>query len=92
MKLSEQTVKALGSIITGDKGYSPRKSGPQLVSFFNQFGSEDRYGSGFPSRWYYAEEKLHKFNGKPIMKDILVATFDPRHFLVEEFDINIAVD
>lgn len=91
MKISEQTISALGSIITGDGRRSPYRSGLQLVAFFNEFGSEDKYGSGFPSRWYYAEEKLREFNNTPAMKDIVVTTFDPRHFLGKEHDINAAV-
>lgn len=92
MKLSEQTIAALGSVITGDGGRSPYRTGSQLVSFFNEFGSEDTYGNGFPSRWYYAEEKLREFNDTSTMKDILVATLDPRPFLGKELDINVAVE
>ena len=92
MKLSEQTMSALGSVITGDGGRSPYRTGLQLVSFFNQFGSKDTYGSGFPSRWSYAEEKLREFNDTPTMKDILVSALDPRDFLAKELDINVLVE
>lgn len=92
MKLSEQTISALGSVITGDGGRSPYRKGEQLVSFFNQFGSKDTYGSGFPSRWDYTEKKLREFNDTVTMKDILVAALDPRHFFAKELDINIAVE
>jgi hypothetical protein len=34
MKISERTIKRLGEIITGDKAFSPYRSGPKLVSFF----------------------------------------------------------
>jgi integrase len=37
MKISERTIKRLGEIITGDKALSPYRSGPKLVSFFNDF-------------------------------------------------------
>ena len=92
MRLSEQTISALGAIITGDGGRSPYRTGPQLVSFFNQFGSKDTYESGFPSRWNYAEEKLREFNDTLTIKDILVVALDPRDFLSKEFDINVAVE
>ncbi|CBN55429.1 MULTISPECIES: abortive infection family protein [Kamptonema] len=92
MKISEKTISALGAIITGDGGLSPYRSGPQLVSFFNEFGLKDIYGSGFPSRWSYAEEKLRDFNDTPTMKDIVIATFDPRHFLGTKYSINAAVE
>jgi hypothetical protein len=36
MKISERTVKRLGKIITGDKGISPYRGGPKLVSFFEK--------------------------------------------------------
>jgi hypothetical protein len=92
VKLSEQTISALSSIITGDGRCSPYRTGPQLVSFFNQFGSEDTYGNGFPSRWYYAEEKLRDLNNTAKMKEVLIAVLDPRSFLAKEFDINVAVE
>ena len=47
MKLSEQTISALGSVITGDKEYSPYRKGSELVSFFNQFGLNDIYNSNW---------------------------------------------
>jgi Abortive infection C-terminus len=92
VKLSEQTIAALSSVITGDGERSPYRTGPQLVSFFNEFGSEDTYGNSFPSRWRYAEEKLREFNDTPTMKDILVAALDPRPFLGKELDVNVAVE
>lgn len=92
MKLSEQTIAALGSVITGDEERSPYRTGLQLVSFFNEFGSEDTYGNGFPSRWCYAEEKLREFNDTSTMKDILVTALDPRPFLGRKLDIKVAVD
>jgi len=91
MKISEHTISALGSIITGDGKLSPYRTGQQLVTFFNRFGIENSDGSGFPSRWYYAEEKLREFNDKPTMKDVIVTAFDPRHFLGTDFDIVAAV-
>jgi len=92
VKISEQTISALGSIVTGDRKISPYRNGSQLVTFFNEFGSEDIYADGFPSRWRYAEEKLREFNDSPVMKSIVVTTFDPRHFLGTQFDIVAAVE
>ena len=51
MKISERTIKRLGEIITGNKSLSPYRSGPKLVSFFNDFGTNHTYGDGFP--WVY---------------------------------------
>jgi hypothetical protein len=39
MKISERSVKRLGEIITGDRAMSPYRSGPKLVGFFNDFGT-----------------------------------------------------
>ena len=91
MKISEQTISALGSIITGDGGRSPYRTGLQLVAFFNEFGSEDSYGAGFPSRWNYAEKKLREFNDTAVMKAIILTAIDPRQFLSKNHDINAAV-
>lgn len=71
---------------------SPYRTGPQLISFFSSFGSQDTYGEGFPSRWIYAEEKLREFNGTATIKNILVAALDPRHFWGTQFDVNTAVE
>lgn len=56
MKISEHAITALQKVITGDPlGYgkeaiAPYRSGRELVNFFNQFGANDVYRSGFPSR------------------------------------------
>ena len=92
MKISEHTISALARVITGDGDFTPYRSGPQLVAFFNQFGSDDTYGGGFPSRWYYAEEKLREFNDTPAMKDIIISALDPRHFLMTEFQVENAIE
>lgn len=97
MKISEETIKAFQKVITGDSlesgnSISPYRSGPDLVSFFNQFGESDEYGQGFPSRWYYAEEKLKKFNDTETLKQIVESAVDPRHFLGSDHDVNDAVD
>lgn len=94
MKLSEQTISALGSIITGDSNLSPYRSGRELITFFNQFEfvPEDTYDKDFPSRWYYAAKKLQEWNDTPDMKDIIVAAFDPRNFIGTEFNIAAAAE
>jgi hypothetical protein len=81
MKISERTIKRLGEIITGDKGLSPYRSGPKLVSFFNDFGTNHTYGQGFPSRWTFAEDCLRQFNDSPALKKIILSALDPRDFM-----------
>lgn len=93
MEISERAIKAVGSLVTGDGGKSPYRSGPQLVRFFNQFGANDVYprGGGFPSRWHYAEQKLRSINGTPEMANAIVAAVDPREFSSTDFDLSEAV-
>lgn len=58
--LSDTTVKYIAEVFCGDiEGYYAYKSGPKLVSFFNQyFHYSDIYQSGFPSRWVYTYDKI----------------------------------
>lgn len=81
MKLSERSIKRVAEIITGDKGRSPYRSGPNLVSFFNDFACDHTYGQGFPSRWMFAEERIREFNGTATLKKIILSALDPRDFM-----------
>jgi len=81
MKISERTINRLGEIVTGDKPVSPYRSGPMLVDFFNEFGTNHTYGQGFPSRWTLAEDCIRQFNGTPALKKIILAVLDPRDFM-----------
>jgi len=81
MKLSERTIKRLGEIITGDKCLSPYRSGPKLVGFFNDLGTNHTYGQGFPSRWSFAEDCIRQFNGTPTLKKVILSALDPRDFM-----------
>ena len=53
MNLSANTLERLAGLLTGDPGKSPRRTGPQLIEFFRDFGERDLYGQGFPSRHNY---------------------------------------
>ena len=94
MKVSKQSISALGSVITGEANLSPYRSGPDLVAFFNQFCDvQDKYdGKGFPSRWMYAEEKLRELNNSRQFTDALLAAVDPRHFLDTDWDCEAVVE
>ncbi len=81
MKISERTIKRVGEIITGDKLLSPYRSGPKLVRFFNDFGTNHVYGQGFPSRWSFAEECIRQFNDTPTLKKIVLSALDPRDYM-----------
>lgn len=99
MKVSQHSLSAIAKIITGDPpqnrktGLAPYRSGPDLVSFFNQFRSkDDYYGQGFPSRWMYAEASLAELNGTDALEEAINAAFDIRHFTVGGVDVEPAVE
>ena len=87
MKISERTISTLARVIAGDSGISPYRSGPELVRFFNELGSNDVYGSGFPSRWYYAEGKIRELNDTPKLAKVFESILDPRDYLDTKFVI-----
>ena len=80
MKISNKITEQLGKLIAGDIGSTPYLTGPKLVQFFNEFGFDDTYGEGFPSRWSYSTDKIVESNGKPILKTILEDFVDPRRY------------
>jgi hypothetical protein len=90
MKIARNTLAELVKIVTGDTKMSPYRSGPMLVELFNQFGSNDFYGPGFPSRWKYTEERLLPLNGKPAMRDLINLLFDAREWIGKDFKPEIA--
>lgn len=75
MLLGESTIEKLIEIINEKPIY---RSGPKLVGFFNQFGFNDSYGQGFPSRSSYTQSRLEKINGTPELDKCLRAIFNPR--------------
>ena len=81
MRISERSVSAVAKIVTGDSRISPYKSGPVLVRLFNEFGANDVYGQGFPSRWYYVEEKIRSINGTARLPGLIRTILDPRDWL-----------
>lgn len=91
MNLTERTIGAIGKVVTGDEKISPYRSGSQLVRIFNDYGANDVYGQGFPSRWQYAEEKIRSLNGTDAVGALLCQILDPREFMDTEFNVNEAV-
>jgi hypothetical protein len=81
MKIARNTLAELVKIVTGDAGVSPYRSGPMLVRLFNEFGFNDFYEQGFPSRWKFAEEKLLALNGKPALRQLTNLIFDAREWI-----------
>ena len=82
MLLSKKTLEILRSIINGD-GTDHYRSGPKLVSFFNQLGFNDAYGQGFPSRWAYTDDRLQRINGTPELDKCIKMTFAVIDFVGE---------
>ena len=91
MILSEKTLEKLREIINGD-GTPDKRSGSQLVIFFNRLGFNDKYGQGFPSRWYYTDEKLKKINGTPELDKCIKNAFSVADYLdrIDQLDAKIA--
>ncbi len=92
LKISERTIKALGKIVTGDEKISPYKSGPNLVSLFNELGLNNVYRQGFPSRWAFTEESIRKLNNKPELILLLEMVFDPREYLDTDFTVENSIE
>lgn len=78
MILNNKTLEKLRLLINEETEY---RSGPQLVSFFNDLGSKDIYGQGFPSRWAYTDNKLSQINGTPELDKCIKAVFAPVNFI-----------
>lgn len=78
--------------MTGDESISPYRSGPQLVRLFNDYGANDVYGKGFPSRWQYAEDKLRELNGTTALGCIVCQMLDPREFMDSEHNVEDACE
>lgn len=78
MVLSKKTVEKLRELINEE---TEKRSGSELVSFFNQLGFKDVYGQGFPSRWKYTDDRLEKINGKPELDKCIKMVFAPINFI-----------
>lgn len=91
MILSSKTLEELRCIINGD-GTFDYKSGPQLVSFFNDLGFNEKYGQGFPSRWIYTDEHLKKINGTPELDKCIRKAFEVVNYVgrIDQLDTYIA--
>lgn len=78
MILQEKSLEKLRTLINEETEY---RSGPKLVAFFNDLGFRDEYGQGFPSRWYYTDEKLKIINGTPELDKCIKKLFAPVNFI-----------
>lgn len=87
MNISDKTISALAQVITGNSKISPYRTGPELVIFFNQLGSNDVYGEDFGSRVPYTEYKIRELNGSPNLARVFHNALDLRNFLETDFQI-----
>ena len=92
MKIARNTLAELVKIVTGDTKMSPYRSGPMLVKLFNEFGSNDFYAPGFPSRWKYAEEKLLPLNGTPTLRRLVNTIFDATEWIGKDVKPEVAAE
>jgi hypothetical protein len=80
MKIQAKSIIKLQELITEETEY---RKGSMLVEFFNRLGFNDSYGYGFPSRWYYTQEKLNLINGTEKLKECIISLFSPANFIGE---------
>lgn len=98
MTINPKTLEKLRLLINEETEY---RSGPQLVSFFNNLGFNDSYGQGFPSRKDFTDEKLNKLNGTADLDKAIKSLFSPVNFIgrfkeldefISEFNQYLAFD
>lgn len=98
MLLQDKSLEKLRLLINEETEY---RSGPKLVSFFNDLGFDDSYGQGFPSRWIYTDNKLAQINGTPELDKCIKKLFAPVNFIgrfteldnfIKEFNQFLAFD
>lgn len=78
MIISSKTAEKLRDLINEETEY---RTGSKLVSFFNQCGSRDIYGRGFPSRREYTDGKIRALNGTPNLDKCIRNLFSPVNFI-----------
>lgn len=84
MHISPFTASRVAKMISGDTKPWPYRSGPVLIRFFNNYGFQDEYGQGFPTRYIYAETKLGELNGTSKLAAVFTDLLDVRHWLNDE--------
>ncbi|TDX34536.1 hypothetical protein C7954_1861 [Halanaerobium congolense] len=83
--LSEAILRYIAEVFIGDQeDYYQYKSGNVLVDFFNnEFGFNDKYDSGFPSRWYYTSEKIKALIESDDINDFLTKILSTKFIQIE---------
>jgi hypothetical protein len=92
ISLSKASIAAIGKIATGDGGLSPYRKGYELVELFNiALARNESYGSGFPSRWFYAEEKIGEIQTIEQLNRLIKEILDPRLYANSQYSVDKAV-
>jgi len=89
MQLNRKTLEKLRHLINEETEY---RSGPVLVSFFNELGFNDSYVQGFPSRWLYTDERLSKLNGTADLDKCIRMLFSPINFINRISELDAFID
>lgn len=89
MKISDQTIKFFGTLLTGSDGRPPFRSDQDLVQFFNQFGNKENNNSSvFHSRGEFAQQRLKKLNGTQALSKVFTRALDPRAFVGSNVNVD----
>lgn len=81
MHVGDRCIEFMTNFITEGIGYFGRRSGPDLVALFNQFGFDDKYGQGFPSRHSFCRDKVKACNGSDRLDRVICEVLNPVHFI-----------
>ena len=98
MQFKERTYNALVRLINGEQVNPqlgillPYKSGPDLVRFFNELGSDDFYGSGFGSRASYTDGKLRQLASVQEFSTLINLLMNPINNIEEQSDYQAVMD
>ncbi|HEM2744227.1 TPA: serine/threonine protein kinase, partial [Streptococcus suis] len=85
MSINLEFLEILSKIFCGDQEeLFLYKSGPQLVSFFNNnFNFQDEYGRGFNTRWRYVCDKLVELNNSKKLDSFINLILSKNYLLSE---------
>jgi hypothetical protein len=88
VKFKPQTLEKFREIINEESKY---RTGVELVTLFNQFGFNDNYAMGFPSRWVYTDDKLSKMKFNDI-KTLMESILHPINFINTKERLQILIN
>ena len=89
MLLNRKTLEKLRQLINEETGY---RKGYELVEFFNELGFNDTYDQGFPSRWFYTDERLDQINGTPKLEKCIRNVFAAINFIGRISDLDHLIE